>query len=472
MEFEVPQAVQSSFDGFSVVNDKGVIVFTNPACEQLYERPVSRLVGQDVEELSRSGLYYPCVAVEAMSVSRPITKLQRNAAGRTLLVTATPIANAKGRLTGSVLNQRDCSVLVSAKLDGAAALAHETEFVSHSPAMQRLMTMLGRIAPTDATVLLTGETGTGKTALCELIHRMSPRQQRPFVVVNCAAIPGTLVESQLFGYSEGSFTGAARGGKQGVLQSARGGTVVLDEVAELPVDLQAKLLQILDSGVALPVGGERPVRFNVRFLATTNRDLKRALASGELRHDLYYRLHAFNVHVPPLKDRIEDIPELAYQIVESINAKYVFSKFLTERAVARLVMYDWPGNVRELQNVLLRAAIFADSQAIDASSLVFSSGTGGYGEANSGFELRTHQTMVAPEINDDWSTQMEDTERRILLAAGARFSSIPEMAKGLGLTEPTLRRKIRRLFGSWKELKGVSSSKSRPLEETPFLDQK
>ncbi len=471
MGFEVPQAVQSSFDGFSVVNEKGVIVFTNPACENLYERPISHLVGQDVEELSRSGLYYPCVAVEAMSASRPITKLQRNATGRTLLVTATPIVNAKGRLTGSVLNQRDCSVLVSAKLDGQGALAHETEFVSHSPAMQSLMTMLSRIAPTDATVLLTGETGTGKTALCQLIHRMSPRQQGPFVVVNCAAIPGTLVESQLFGYSEGSFTGASRGGRQGVLQSARGGTVVLDEVAELPVELQAKLLQILDSGVALPVGGERPVRFNVRFLATTNRDLKRALASGDLRPDLYYRLHTFSIHVPPLKDRIEDIPELAYQIVESINAKYVFSKFLTERAVAQLLMYNWPGNVRELQNVLLRAAIFTDSQAIDASSLVLSSGTGPYGHLQPQMELRMPQAEPTPQINDDWSTQMEDTERRVLLTAGGRFSSIPEMAKGLGLTEPTLRRKIRRLFGSWKELKDLAS-KSRPLEETPFPDQK
>jgi PAS domain S-box-containing protein len=233
------------------------------------------------------------------------------------------------------------------------------EIVGHSPEMHEVFENIRRVAPTDATVLITGETGTGKELVARAIHASSRRAQKPLIKVNCAAIPATLIESEFFGHERGAFTGATER-REGRFSLADGGTIFLDEVGELPVDLQAKLLRVLQEGEFEPVGTSRTRKVDVRVIAATNRDLRAATREGRFREDLYYRLNVFPISIPPLRERSGDIESLAHVFVEKFSRKMGREPVpLTPDCLRRLHAYDWPGNVRELQNVIERAVITA-----------------------------------------------------------------------------------------------------------------
>ena len=241
--------------------------------------------------------------------------------------------------------------------------------VGRSPAMQEVMRLVKKVAPTNATVLLTGESGTGKEVVARLLHAHSARKDHVFLPINCSAIPETLLESQLFGHTKGAFTGAA-GAHDGLFQRARGGTVFLDEIGELPLPLQAKLLRVVEEKEILPLGATTPVTVDVRLLAATNRDLKQEVESGRFREDLYYRLHVIGLSLPPLRDRREDIPPLIDYLVQRHNrAMKKAYKGVGNAAMKLLLSLPWKGNVRELDNVLERAMILGDGEWITPADL-------------------------------------------------------------------------------------------------------
>jgi DNA-binding NtrC family response regulator len=230
-----------------------------------------------------------------------------------------------------------------------------------SPLMQSLYRMLRRVAPTDASVLLVGESGTGKDVAAQTLHLLSRRSKAPFLPLNCGAVSPTLIESELFGHESGSFTGAERRHK-GYFERAHKGTLFLDEVTEMPIELQVKLLRVLETGLVTRIGGDTPVEIDVRVIAATNRDPHKAVEDGKMREDLLYRLQVFPIQMPPLRERDDDIALLAHYFLEQLNERQGTSKVWTEDALTRMGAYSWPGNVRELKNVVHRAFIMADDE--------------------------------------------------------------------------------------------------------------
>jgi two-component system response regulator HydG len=301
--------------------------------------------------------------------------------------------------------------------------------VGRSPGLRELLDRAVRVAPTDATVLLTGESGTGKELVARAIHAGSRRSDRPFVPVNCAAITETLLESELFGHARGSFTGAVRA-RRGLFEEASGGTLFIDEIAETAPGFQAKLLRALQEGEIRRVGESVPVKVDVRIIAATNQDLKKAMVERRFREDLFYRLNVVPLRVPPLRERREDIPLLAAHFLERRNRRSGVEKRLTLEAMGRLLEHDWPGNVRELENMVEQAAALSDGPLIGPQDVLPGAGRGGAETAAGG----TLAEVVAA------------TERRAIEAALHRCGGDQaRMARELGISATTLWRKMKRL---------------------------
>jgi len=301
--------------------------------------------------------------------------------------------------------------------------------VGRSPGLRELLDRAVRVAPTDATVLLTGESGTGKELVARAIHAGSRRSDRPFVPVNCAAITETLLESELFGHARGSFTGAVRA-RRGLFEEASGGTLFIDEIAETAPGFQAKLLRALQEGEIRRVGESVSVKVDVRIIAATNQDLKKAMVERRFREDLFYRLNVVPLRVPPLRERREDIPLLAAHFLERRNRRSGVEKRLTLEAMGRLLEHDWPGNVRELENMVEQAAALSDGPLIGPQDVLPGAGRGGAETAAGG----TLAEVVAA------------TERRAIEAALHRCGGDQaRMARELGISATTLWRKMKRL---------------------------
>jgi Nif-specific regulatory protein len=258
---------------------------------------------------------------------------------------------------------KDCSIP-----NGASSTQTRFFMVGKSPAMSALQQQVMKVAPSKASVLLLGESGTGKTLVAKIIHELSTRSRFPFVKINCACLPETLLESELFGYEKGAFTGATRS-KAGRVEEAGGGTIFLDEVGELPLPLQAKLLRFIQEKEFERLGSTRSREVDVRVIAATNRDLTAAVSQGTFREDLYYRLNVFPIQVPPLRERKEDIPELLNHFLKKVSQEYGREVGISNAAMALLTRYDWPGNVREVENLIERLVIMADDDEIDARLL-------------------------------------------------------------------------------------------------------
>jgi DNA-binding NtrC family response regulator len=264
-----------------------------------------------------------------------------------------------------VVSVRNCLEQAGLRREVAELRAREAsrvEMIGQSPAMQRLLQEIEKVAPTKGRVLITGESGSGKELVARAIHRLSPRAQRRFVKVNCAAIPAELIESEMFGHERGAFTGA-QGRKRGQFELANGGTLLLDEIGDMSPGAQAKVLRVLQSGELVRVGGEETVEVDVRVLAATNRDLTALVRDGQFREDLYFRLNVVHLQVPPLRDRLSDIPLLVDFFVHAICAENGFRrKPVVDEVICRLQAWSWPGNVRELNNVVERMVIMSGDQ--------------------------------------------------------------------------------------------------------------
>jgi DNA-binding NtrC family response regulator len=300
--------------------------------------------------------------------------------------------------------------------------------IAQSPALHAVLDLVERVAPTDATVLIQGESGTGKEVIAKAIHHASARAARPFVAVNCGAVPETLLESELFGYVRGAFTGAAVS-KLGLFEEADGGTLFLDEIAEMPAALQVKLLRALQSGEVRRLGATQAATIDVRVLAATNGDLAARIAHGSFREDLFYRLNVIQMVLPPLRDRREDIPALAEHFLARAAAKLGRTLRLSPSAIERLLRYPWPGNVRELENAIERAAILARTEAVEPDDLP--------PHVSAGLQL-------GPSPGLPQQITLAEAERAHILTTLERFGrNHSGAAEALGIGRTTLWRKLK-----------------------------
>jgi transcriptional regulator with GAF, ATPase, and Fis domain len=332
---------------------------------------------------------------------------------------------------GSLLDPEDgVNIVLGEDADTTSALEG---IIGTSPAIREVLSHVSRVAPTDSTVLITGETGTGKELIARAIHKRSPRSARAFVAVNCAAIPSSLIASELFGHEKGAFTGALQR-RQGRFELADGGTIFLDEVGELPAETQVMLLRVLQEREFERVGGSRPIRVNARVIAATNRDLHSAVADGTFRADLFYRLNVFPLDVPALRERRADVPLLVEYFIHRY-AKRAGKRIrsVTQETSGLLQSYDWPGNIRELQNVIERAVIVSDSETLSVDERWLS-----------GHRSSTPPTVATAPIST-LATQKKDFIEAALTESRGRVSGPFGAAARLGVPSSTLESKIRAL---------------------------
>ena len=379
--------LESSFDGIFITNGQAAVpIWVNHSYEVISGLSARDVLGIPMDELVRRGLISNSATLQALEIGHSYTANQSFVTGKQALVTSTPIYDENDQVCLVVTNVRDISELVSLQetLDQQRRLSSRyqqeievirnqllgsSQMVAEDPATLNLLRIVGRAAQLDTVILIQGETGAGKERIASYIHQHSPRARKNFIRVNCGAIPESLAESELFGYERGAFTGANREGKAGLFEVANEGTIFLDEVGELSLATQTKLLRVLQEREFTRVGGSKPISIDVRVIAATNRDLQKCVTEGTFREDLYYRLSVFPVRVPPLRERKEDIVPLLNHFLTVVNQKYHTQKTIFSDTIDAFENYPWPGNVRELENVLENLVITTPGDEIRRETL-------------------------------------------------------------------------------------------------------
>ena len=379
--------LESSFDGIFVTDAQARPIWCNHSYEVISGLTAQEVLGVPMGELVRRGTISHSATLEALAQGQAVTINQTFTTGKRAVVTSTPIYDQTDQICLVVTNVRDISELIalqetldhqrrlSARYQQEIAvirdqLLHTPQLVAEDPATLNLLRIVGRAAQLDTVVLIQGETGTGKERIASYIHQNSPRARKNFIRVNCGAIPESLAESELFGYERGAFTGANREGKPGLFEVAHEGTIFLDEVGELSLATQTKLLRVLQEKEITRVGGSKPIPIDVRVIAATNRDLGEMVAEKTFRGDLYYRINTIPISIPALRDRKEDISLLFRKFAADFAEKYRMPPIrLTEDAVQILENYRWPGNVRELKNITEQISILEQERTVDALRL-------------------------------------------------------------------------------------------------------
>ena len=357
--------VNNTPDSLLIIDDKGKITAANHAASSFFRRP--NLVGMDAKELFPLEIYSVCDDVEVV----------QTIGDQTVLITEHPV-HIEGEKRATYVSLRLVEDIrrtekkIRSKLQekGLTAKYSFSDIVTEQVEMKQLVAKALRYAHVEGNVLLTGETGTGKELFVQSMHNASPRRDKPFVAVNCAALSEQLLESELFGYTEGSFTGAQKGGKTGLFELAQGGTIFLDEIGEMPIRFQAKLLRVIQEREIRKIGGDEFSPVDVRIMSATNQNIPDLIEKGLFRRDLYYRINLLTLHIPPLRERLDDIPAIFKRFVErKSKALNIVPPMVEKDALECLKGYSWPGNIRELRNVAERAVIFSSSNCITRDTL-------------------------------------------------------------------------------------------------------
>ena len=427
--------LDSISDGVFTVDDKWRITSFNRAAEQITGVSRKEALHRRCSDVFRSSMCETdCALRETLHSGKPIVAKSGyivDADGNRIPVSLSTavLKDKQGNILGGAETFRDLSEIDALKkeLQGRFSIG---DLVSSSPAMQKLFEVLPAISTSPSTVTLLGETGTGKELMAKTIHDLSPRQKGPFIAVNCGALPDTLLESELFGYKAGAFTGANKD-KPGRFALAKGGTLFLDEVGELSPAVQVKLLRVLQEKKYEPLGATRSETADVRIIAATNRNLTELMQYGDFREDLYYRINVVRLELPPLRQRKEDIPLLITQFVRRFNLLQNKSvEGITTRGLSLLMAHDWPGNVRELENAIERAFILCDSGQIDIRHLPD--------------ELTAKNTM--PPLSSDIQAAHQLIDTQTIRAALERHgNNRSAAARELGIHKTTLFRRIKKL---------------------------
>jgi len=432
------EILQNSFDGIFVVSADGIALMANPGCERNYDLSAADMIGRPVKELEAAGYFGPLVSEQVVATGRRVTTMQTTHKGKTIMVTGIPLFDGAGQVRRVVINSRDMTELVKLQ----AQLEHmQSEVVQlrqdrlkldgiilQSAMMQKIAALALRVARSEATVLVNGESGVGKEVFARLIHKESSRAKAPFIKINCGAIPRELLESELFGYDSGAFTGAQRKGKPGLIELADHGTLFLDEIGELPLDMQVKLLHVLQDRVLTRVGGTRPAPVDIRVVAATNRDLARMVEEKTFRNDLFYRLNVVPIEIPPLRQRRDDILPLLQECLTFFNEQYGCERRFSPLVIKQLIGYDWPGNVRELRNIVERLVVTAVDDLIGVD------------------DLPTPLAVTVPKLPDELSLEarLRSYEHALIEEAMNRFGTTRAAALHLGISQSAVVRKLKK----------------------------
>lgn len=372
---ELSDILHYSSDSIYVTDGEGNTMLVNEAFERMSGLKREQVLGRNVLDLEEAGMFTPSVSSLVLRERRKITIIQELQNGTRVIATGVPIFDKAGDLFRIVSNSKSLNEIKflnqyleesrCSSSEGCSNWESASESVIHnSPVIETILELIRDIAPVDTTVLLMGESGVGKGLFARLIHDLSPRSENRFVQINCGAIPESLLESELFGYEGGAFSGARKGGKPGLLEQAQGGTLFLDEIAELPLGLQVKLLHTIQSRQITRVGGIEPIEIDTRIISATNRDLEEEVKHGRFRMDLYYRLNVVPVTIPPLRERKSDIIALSQSFLQCQNRKYGKEVIFSSQVFDQFLTYHWPGNIRELENIVERLVVTARSRIV------------------------------------------------------------------------------------------------------------
>lgn len=448
---ELEATINSSYDGMFITDGQGLVLRLNSAYERITGIKASEVVGKTMQQLVEEKYYDQSVTVLVMAKGERITINQTVKGNRKLLVTGNPIFDEEGKLFRVVTNVRDVTELSNLQeqltqtkeqtLKYETELSHlrslqleEHEIIFRSRKMAQAIATATKVADVDSTVLITGDSGTGKELIAKLIHKRGKGIDKPFIKINCAALPEQLLESELFGYEGGAFTGAKKEGKPGLFELAHNGTLFLDEVGDMPAVLQVKLLRAIQEKEIMRVGGTKPIKVNVRIIAATHRNLPEMVETGSFRRDLYYRLMVVPIYLAPLRDRKEDIPLLIVHFMEKFNAQFGFEKTMRPELVGKLVDYSWPGNVRELENVIERMLVTSGGQELTVEHLP---------------ENLVNKTFL-PRKGTKLKVAVEQAETFLLTEAYQEHQSWQKVAEVLDIDRATVYRKAK-MYGLLKQ---------------------
>lgn len=440
--FTLQKILDNCHDEVFVVNSKGVAIYTNKAAEKNYGVKVSDLQGKTGWQLESEGICTPPITPIALNEKKKVTIEQTTKIGKKLVLTATPIFDKKGEIDIIVENSRDITELekIQQDLETTKGLIKKykreveelrkndlsiiDDLITHSKKMCDLVDTLHRVSLTDSTVLFLGESGTGKSILARYIHKLSKRKNAPFITINCAAIPEQLFESELFGYSPGAFSGASKDGKIGLLELADGGTLFFDEIAEIPLRLQAKLLEVIQELYFTPVGSIRQKKIDVIIIAATNQNLKQMVTNNTFREDLFYRLSIIELEIPPLRERVEDIIPLIYFFLEKYDKKYGYAHHFSDEAIDLLTQYEWPGNIRELEHTIERLVVTVKDSEIRLNNLPKNF------HENSSKQFQVSFPTIVP-----FEEAVEEFEKQLISKAYAKFKNTYKVAEALHISQ-------------------------------------
>lgn len=453
--FEAQKIIDAVSDGIYIVDKEGYIVMANKTWLSHVNMPPGRIIGRyvtdvlreyyfsvqcldegDPEWVMRDKEYEQAVSLRVLKGGGTVTDFFED--GR-FITTGTPIFDDNFDITAVLTLVRDQTIIPDydslrkdAEADDEPPAGQGGVMIGSSLEMERIRVLIGEVAATDATILITGETGVGKEVVAGEIQRMSLLADKPFVKVNCAAIPENLVEAELFGYEAGAFTGASKNGKIGLLEAANHGTVLLDEISEFPLHLQPKLLRAIQERMITRIGGVESIPIDVRVLVAANQDLKELVDRRQFREDLYYRLNVIPVYIPPLRQRGSDISQLAKFFLKEYNEKYHRDKAFTRGALKTLEGYDWPGNIRELRNLVERLVVLGVQREISAPRI-------------QRFLGWTGEALPGQEQQMSLSEAVRRLEYSMIEAALLRHGSTYKAAEALGTSQSTLVRKAKSL---------------------------
>ncbi len=437
--------MEQSKDGLFVTDHVGVVVMVNTACEEMNGFRAADVMGRNVAELVREGFFQQSATLEVIRQNRPVTLITATSSKSKVLSTAIPIHDDSGIIRFVLVNDRDISFLnqVTDVLEEGrgtyrpefsnlgSALSELKEIVAQSSSMQEVIYFAVRAAKFDLPLIVSGDTGVGKNSIVKLIHKLSERKNGPFIVVNCSSLSATLLESELFGYARGAFTGARSEGKEGVFEMAEGGTLFLDEIGEIPLSLQAKLLHFVESGEIVRVGGLKPRKINTRIIAATNRDLENMVEQGGFRRDLFYRLNVIPMKIPRLVERQDDIIPFVKFFLNRFNKEFKVKKTISQKALETLQNYHFPGNVRELENLMKRLIAMVEGNRIGLRDLPDAI-------AESADKIPVNPEETSNSYREDLNRFELDKINRAI----RKYGSQRQAAKALGISQSTISRRL------------------------------
>ena len=442
--------LQSSYDGIYITDGKGLFLNVNSGVERITGLKKEDLIGAYTTDLVKDEIIDRSVVKMAIESKQRITINQNIKADRLkeVMVTATPILNEEGEVEYVVANLRDMTDLIHLENECCKAkllskqyysqLLMEKNFkekiIAESEGTKQLLQLAYRIAQVDSTVLLEGESGTGKEVFTRFIHEMSSRRNAPFICINCAGIPENLLEAELFGYEEGAFTGARKGGKAGQLELADGGTLFLDEINSLPMSLQGKLLRVIETLEVSRIGSVKSHKVNFRLITATNENLQEMIDNRLFRQDLYFRLRIVPLYIPPLRKRKKDVIPLVMHYLKYFNKKYDRSKEISINALKYFESYEWPGNVRELKNVIERLIVITVNDLITEKDLPHEFITSI--KSDHKFHIILKEIVPLKEL-------MDEVETQLINLAMEKCTSTREAAKALNISQTSVVRKFK-----------------------------